>query len=135
MKTKTELIKQWITIANKDLLTANQLIAIDDSVPESICFNCQQATEKFLKAYLIFFEEKIIRTHDIGKLIKICSVHDKDLLAFFDEADSLTLYAVEARYPDNFFEIKRQEAIEAIEIAIKVKTYILSKINKQDLLF
>lgn len=88
-----------------------------------------------LKAYLIFFDSAITKTHDIGELIKKCAVYVKEILNFFVEADALTLYAVEARYPDNFFEIKRQEAIQAIETTIKLKTYILSKIDKQDTLF
>lgn len=135
MRTRDELVQQWIVKANKDLLAANQLITFEDAVFETICFSCQQSTEKFLKAYLIFFDAAITKTHDIGELIKKCSVYDEQISEFFDEADALSLYAVEARYPDNFFEIKREEAIQAIEIALKLKTYILSKINKQDTLF
>jgi HEPN domain-containing protein len=135
MKTKNELIKQWLDRADKDLKTANQLITFDDAVFESICFSCQQATEKNLKAYLIFFDDNIVKTHDIGVLIKKCSVYDNQLLSFLDDADELTTYAVETRYPDNYFEIKRQDALKAIEVAIKIKTYVVSKIYKQDYLF
>lgn len=135
MKTRDDLVRQWIAKANKDLLAANQLITFEDAVFETICFSCQQAIEKFLKAYLIFFNAALIKTHDIGELIKKCSENDREILTFFDEADTLTLYAVEVRYPDSFFEVKRREAIQAIEITIKLKTYILSKIDKQDTLF
>ena len=46
-----------------------------------------------------------------------------------DEADSLTDYAVEIRYPDVWLESTIEDAQEAIKIAKKVKLFVLSKIK------
>jgi len=54
MRTKKELIDSWIKKAAKDLLTVEHELSFPDAVTESICFHCQQATEKLLKAYLVF---------------------------------------------------------------------------------
>lgn len=68
MKTKKELIKNWIKKAKKDLLSAEHELSFPDAVTESICFHCQQAAEKFLKAYLIFLDISFTKTHEIGEL-------------------------------------------------------------------
>jgi HEPN domain-containing protein len=53
MKTKKELINSWINKGEKDLLTAEHELSFPGAVTESVCFHCQQAVEKFLKAYLL----------------------------------------------------------------------------------
>ena len=49
-----------------------------------------------------------------------------------EEADQLTDYSVDIRYPDSTLFIDVNEAKEAINIAMKVKEYVLSKIAPQD---
>ena len=48
-----DLVKKWIEKADKDLLTAERELSFADPITESICFHCQQAVEKYLKAYLV----------------------------------------------------------------------------------
>ena len=69
MKTKKELIQGWIEKADKDLLSAEHELSFTNAVLESVCFHCQQATEKFLKAYLIYLGIPFSKTHEIGELI------------------------------------------------------------------
>ena len=51
---KRELYEKWMRRANEDLAVAEQLLS--DGVPYfgSMGFHAQQATEKFLKAYLVW---------------------------------------------------------------------------------
>ena len=56
MKDKFELVKAWITKAEKDLLSVEHELSFDNPVTESICFHCQQTVEKYLKTYLIYLE-------------------------------------------------------------------------------
>ena len=129
MRTKAELIQSWLSKAQKDLLAAEHELSFQDAVTESICFHCQQAVEKFLKAYLLFLDISFSKTHEIGELAIKCEVKDPEISALKDEADTLTDYAIEVRYPDTLFEPKLEEAKEAFEIAKKVRDFIVRKIK------
>lgn len=48
-----DFIKQWLLKANEDLLVVDKLTEDEVIATSSACFHCQQAVEKFLKAYLI----------------------------------------------------------------------------------
>ena len=128
MRAKKELINSWIKKAAKDLLTAEHELSFSDAVTESICFHCQQATEKLLKAYLIFLGIPFTKTHEIGELITKCEDKDKEISAFKEEADKLTDYAVAVRYPEELFEPTLEEAREAFKIAKKTEEFVLSRI-------
>jgi HEPN domain-containing protein len=129
MKTKKELVNNWIKKAEKDLLTAKHELSFPDAVTESVCFHCQQAVEKFLKAYLVFLGIPFTKTHEIGELITKCENKDDEISAFKEEADKLTDYAISVRYPEEPLEPTLGEAKEAFEMAKKIKRFILSKIK------
>jgi len=76
------LVNNWTKKAAKDLLTAEHELSFSNAVTESICFHCQQAVEKFLKAYLIFLGISFTKTHEIGELITKCENKDKEISAF-----------------------------------------------------
>jgi len=128
MKTKKELINSWISKAEKDLLTAEHELSFPDAVTESISFHCQQAVEKFLKAYLISLGIPFTKTHEIGELITKCENKDREIAVFKEEADKLTDYAIEVRYPEELLEPTLEEAEEAFEIAKRIKKFVLCKI-------
>ena len=130
MKTKRELINSWIRKAERDLLTAKHELSFPDAVTESICFHCQQAVEKFLKAYLVFLCISFTKTHEIGELITDCENKDKEISAFKEESDKLTDYAIGVRYPEEPLEPALEEAKEAFETAKKIKRFVLSKLSK-----
>ena len=111
-----------------DLLVADQLLKNDNFFGRSICFHCQQSAEKYLKAYLVFFDLDIIRTHDLAILINRLKENDNKLNDFIEAASVLTPYAVSVRYPDDFELILEEEAKEAYRLAEEIKTYIQSKI-------
>jgi HEPN domain-containing protein len=130
MKTKLDLIKNWMLKADNDLKSArHELTFCDDAVTDTICFHCQQAAEKYLKTYMIFLDIPFEKTHEIGELIMLCEPKDKDIGFLKDTLDILTDYAVEVRYPDNFFLPTFDEAKEALELAEKLREYIINKIG------
>lgn len=129
MKEKEELINNWVKKAEKDLLTAKHELSFPDAVTESICFHCQQAAEKFLKAYLVFLGIPFVKTHEIGELITRCEERDKAISVLKEEADKLTDYAVNIRYPEETFEPPLLEAREAFEVAKKIRNYVLERLS------
>ena len=124
-----DLFEKWIIKAEKDLLTAERELTFENPVTESICFHSQQATEKFLKAYLVKHQIFFTKTHKIIDLLELCSTVDKSFKSELEDADNLTDYAVVIRYPDIWFEPSLEQAKESLNIAKKVKTFALKKIN------
>ena len=129
MKDKRDLIENWIDKADKDLLSVKHELIFSDVVRETVCFHSQQAVEKYLKAYLVFLGISFTKTHEIGELITKCENKDRDISILKEEADKLTDYAVEIRYPDEWSEPSLEEAEEAFEIAEKVREFVLNKIT------
>ncbi|MHC2994198.1 MAG: HEPN domain-containing protein [Candidatus Atribacteria bacterium] len=129
MKTKRDLINSWINKAEKDLRSVIHELSFSDVVTETVCFHCQQAAEEYLKAYLVFLGISFTKTHEIGELITECEDKDKKFSALKEEADKLTDYAIEVRYPEEYFEPTLEEAKEAFEIAKKIKKMVLDKVS------
>lgn len=132
MKTKTELISNWLDKADKDLLSVEHELSFSDVVTETVCFHCQQSAEKYLKAYLVSLGIPFTKTHEIGELITKCESRDKELSVLKEEADKLTDYAVLVRYPDDWFEPSRTEAKEAFEIAKRIREFVQNRLNLAD---
>lgn len=109
-------INQWILKTNEDLLVVEKLTEFDIIATSSVCFHCQQAAEKFLKAYLISKSVDIKRTHNIEFLLAECAAFDSD----FSEIDpkNLSDFGVEVRYPGDMYIPSNEETIEHKEIAI-----------------
>ena len=129
MKTKRELIDSWIAKAEKDLISAKHELSFSDAVTETVCFHCQQAVEKYLKAYLVFLGISFTKTHEIGELITKCESRDSEISVLKEKADKLTDYAVEVRYPEDEFEPTLEEAKESFDIAKQIKEFVLNMIT------
>jgi hypothetical protein len=63
-------------------------------------------------------------------LLQICIEADNDFLQV--DVGNLSFYAVEVRYPDDFYIPTEQEAKECLEIARKVKEFVFEKLNIND---
>jgi HEPN domain-containing protein len=124
-----DLVNKWITKADKDLLSAERELSFENPVTETVCFHCQQAVEKYLKAFLVYHQIYFTKTHKIIDLLELCATVDSSFKDELEDADNLTDYAVEIRYPDVWLEPGIEDAEEALEIAKKVKEFVLNKIN------
>jgi HEPN domain-containing protein len=125
-KNEKDNLSEWFRKADHDLIAANKLME-DADVLDTACFHCQQAAEKYLKAYLVFKGIEPERTHNLNNLKKDCAKLDEDF-KIFDFKD-LTHYASNSRYPDDWSEPLPQEAQYYLETAEKVKELVLSKIT------
>jgi len=125
-----ESVKNWIRKAESDLKTGKDEIITEEPATDAICFHMQQCVEKYLKAFLIFHEKEIRKTHDIAELIEQCCDIDPYFESLYSiNADKLTNYAVEIRYPEEFHFPSIEEAEEAIKIAEQVRKFILEKLK------
>jgi len=127
-KATGEFIKQWLAKANEDLLVVERLTENEIIATSSVCFHCQQAVEKFLKAFLIAHETEIKKTHNIEYLLSECSDIDKD----FSDIDpkELSEFGVDARYPGDMYIPGKEETLEYKKMAMEMKELVESKIYK-----
>jgi HEPN domain-containing protein len=96
---KRDLVADWVRKAEGDFLTASRELSFADPVTDTVCFHCQQAVEKYLKAYLIHLDAEFPYTHELGDLVALVAQLDPAVGEFAEAADALTDYAVEVRYP------------------------------------
>ena len=126
-----EIIKLWLMKAGNDLKTGKDEIATAEPVTDTICFHMQQCVEKCLKAFLIHKGKEISRTHNLSILLQECLELDAGFEALkADNVDELTAYAIDARYPGDFYMPPLDEAQAAIKIAEKVQAFVAAKIGK-----
>jgi len=132
-----EEVKRWLIKAINDYKSAQKLLSQpeEEIITDTACFHCQQAVEKMLKAFLLNYNIEFGKTHSIEYLIKLCSKIDKEFEKLYEIIEGLTEYAIDVRYPDEFYIPSIEEAKEAFDTATKVKEFVLRKlkINEKDL--
>ena len=69
MKNQIEYIKTWIIKGDHDLGTAKVTYIHIPEYLDTVTFHCQQAIEKYLKAYLIFLSVEFKYTHDLETVL------------------------------------------------------------------
>jgi len=121
-----ELIGEWLARAEHDLRVAEFLLTMPEPPPESIGFHAQQCAEKVLKAYLTLRRVRFERRHDLNYLIDLCTPLDSAFDQLRSEADELTPYAVEYRYPDALPLLSLDAARSTVETANRIYAFVLA---------
>lgn len=116
--------KQWLIKAEHDLKSAEILLQGADPVLDTGVYHCQQVAEKSLKAVLAFWEEPLVRTHDITALVEKCVAHDTTFEQWRNAAEELTPYGTFFRYPGDVLEPDPEDATHALETAKQVYDFI-----------
>ena len=124
------LVRQWIAKAEVNYRTAERLVRDDEPIRESIAFHCQQAAEKYLKAFLVWRHVEFPKTHSIGRLLDLVSGVAPDLATALADAISLTPFGVEIRYPGDFPELLPGEEWTVFNLAKRTREAILAQLDQ-----
>jgi HEPN domain-containing protein len=124
MTEELELARQWVVKTGNDLLNADNNLHAKTIPLDTVCFHCQQAVEKYLKAFLVGKEHIYPPTHDLPAILENILSINADAEQLRDNLVLLMPYAVEVRYPDDFFMPSLQDAREAREAANSVKSWL-----------
>jgi HEPN domain-containing protein len=117
--------ERWVKKAENDLKIGKDELHTEEPATDMVCFHMQQCVEKYLKAYLTLKGQMFRKTHDIAELIELCQILDKDFEQLYHiNAHKLTRYAVEIRYPEDFFFPDIEEANKCLEIAESVRDFV-----------
>ena len=114
--------REWLNRANSNLAQAK---ARDPGVYlEDLCFNAQQAAEKALKALLLHRRVRFPFVHDIGELLRHLEESGQIVSEEIWEAEQLTDYAVETRYPGSFEPVTEEEYQEVLALAARCVAWV-----------
>ena len=127
-KATTDFINEWLMKANEDLLVVNKLTENEIIATYSACFHCQQAVEKFLKAFLIANGIDTKKTHNIEYLLSECAEFDKDFIEI--DPKELSDFGVDIRYPGDMYIPDKDETLEYKNLAFEIKDIVENKIKK-----
>jgi HEPN domain-containing protein len=121
------LTAQWIRKAEEDLKAAKALRTTKPVLNSVICFHCQQATEKYLKAMLQETGLPVPRIHNLNDLLLLLLPGDPTLRPLRRGLKSLTRYAVEYRYPGARATARQLEA--ALRLTQRVRSAIRQRLG------
>jgi HEPN domain-containing protein len=119
--------EEWLILAQEDLLAAHHLLEAE--LIRLSSFHCQQSAEKALKGFLAFKKQDILKTHDLVKLIKLCSNFDEVFNTLERQAELLNPYISKSRYPEDCLVIPTEsKAKEALIMAKEILNFVKIKI-------
>lgn len=129
MNDQVDEISQWIIKGDHDLGTAKITYLHIPDYLDTVTFHCQQAVEKYLKAYLIFQSITFRFSHDLIYLLDLITQNDSDFESYYDSVSELQGYAVEIRYPNETIYLSNEKVENAIFTAKNVRELVMMKMN------
>jgi HEPN domain-containing protein len=124
MKSDWDTAQGWLRKAESDLAAAELCLNAGKSL-DTACFHRQQATEKALKAWLVADSVAFPFSHDLTRLLAICSSKDTGFQAFQTDALNLNPFAVEMRYDDEFWPTAEETKL-ALEAANRIHSFVIA---------
>src|SRR5437660_1182218 len=117
----TPMTREWVRKAEHDVKSARIIASGPDRLYDNICFHCQQAAEKYLKALLQESGQPVPRTHDLLMLLSLLlPVHPAALRPLRRGLDFLTQFAVDHRYPGR--DATKRQAEAAVRWADRIRS-------------
>jgi len=126
---KRKVLAEWLRKADSDMGLAEHLLSEGVAFPNAIAFHCQQAAEKYLKAFLTWHQVAFSKTHDLQELLDLVEAVDDSLAVALRNVIVLTPYGVELRYPGDRPDATPGEAREAVELAQKVREAVRNRLE------
>lgn len=123
------LVKQWLNKAAQDLALAERVLQ-EREFRELVGFHCQQSVEKYVKAILVLRQVNFPKSHDIRKLVDLVQTVCPAIAEQLRNAEWLTPFGVEARYPSDTPEMLPGEEAEAVAAARDVKGIVTGWIHE-----
>lgn len=90
---------RWLAKAANDASAARKLLDLGGTEFDVICFHCQQAIEKCLKALLVYHGRPFEKIHDLRRLLDQCAEADESIESIRAAVEPISVFAVAFRYP------------------------------------
>jgi HEPN domain-containing protein len=130
-----ELVKGWFFYADKDIAIASELMNNPD-LTNGVAFHCQQAIEKYLKAFIVEHDVKFLKVHDLVRLYELTQ-GVKDLALDLEKLREITEVYTDERYPGDIGLLPNgipteEEAHSFFEFAKHVEAVIKGELQGED---
>ena len=125
-----DIVESWLTRARSNLERSRVGRASENILYEDLCFDCQQAVEKSLKALLVSINVDFPWTHLIVTLIELIETNGIEVPDEVKDAIPLTEYATNTRYPGDYEPLDEPAYREALEIAERVVNWVGNQITE-----
>jgi len=119
---ETKIILEWFYFADADFDSALILNDANRKYNEIICYHCQQAVEKYLKAFLCYNNVIPPKIHVLESLCAMCSEFDSSFNNIAKDCSYLSPFAVKSRYPLEI-EITDINTSKSLEIVREIKEF------------
>jgi HEPN domain-containing protein len=124
---KRELVQSWLLDASDDPGLARLATQHDRAFSSGVLYHCQQAAEKALKGFLVFWDHQPPRTHNLVLLLQQAVEIDPRFLTCEEAAARPTPYATRYRYPVAALTRPDSEQVdEALDDAADIYNQILA---------
>ena len=110
------MVREFVIKAEHDLRAA-AVLSREGGLGDLVCFHCQQALEKMLKAALLASGDEPPRTHDLGFLLETLEAIRPVPEGLKEACASLADYGVAPRYPGWETEVGAVDPEEALRTA------------------
>lgn len=124
-----DLVQGWLKKAEEDFHVAGELMERDRVSYTPVGFHSQQAAEKFLKALLTRHQIAFPKTHAIEELLVLAERAEPGIRAELRDAETLSPYGVEIRYPGERPDLNQSEGVEAVRLASRVRTTVMRRLE------
>lgn len=118
---------EWIEKAEHDLEAARELFNISKTY-DVVCFHCQQAVEKYVKAFLVAHTIRFEKVHDLWVLAQKAMTIEPNVRLFKEKLKTLDAHYITARYPGEEIKYSREEAKEALAFAEEIINFLKERI-------
>ncbi len=122
------LVAEWIRKADLDFKTAVRLGG-EDEFRDIVGFHAQQAAEKYLKALLTRHQIEFPKTHIIRRLLILLEPVDSTMAEALDDANWLSPFGAEIRYPGDRVESLPGEELRARQLAQRVRDAVMAVLD------
>ena len=122
------LVAEWIKKADLDFSTSVRL-STEPEFREIVVFHAQQAVEKYLKALLTRHQTEFPKTHVIRRLLLLLQPVEPTLADALEDANWLSPFGVDIRYPADFPETLLGDEARALEVAGHVKNAVMTVLD------
>lgn len=122
------LVSEWIKKADLDFKTVVRLSA-ETEFRDIVVFHSQQAVEKYLKALLTRHQIEFPKTHVIRRLLILLEPVNPAMVSALDEANWLSPFGAEIRYPGERSEALSGEEIRAQQLAQQVRDAVMAVLD------
>ena len=120
--------REWLNRAQSNLARAAGPLA--GAYLEDFCFDAQQAAEKSIEAVFMAHGLTFPYIHDLGRLLTVLAQAGVRVPKYVREADQLTRFAVDARYPGLSSPVTKPEHRRSVRIATGVLRWATRQVER-----